>query len=239
MRLKPTDIQTFTAYFMMKAFPLLLLTSLVLAGTNCKKEAVQPPQDNDQVLYTTLRLKVVDEYSDAPVPDAVCILYGVGDGYILRLDTVISDQNGILQMEFYKFYTKVYYTITRGGYVSKIYKPFVVEPGQINDLKIPMRPFDAVVKLEVENVQAYPDTLFFNLLNGGAIGDAGNKPFLPFTSPLFLQPAEKFTAYIPALGDDAVSVFWTWNINEMASDPPFKNVVVVPTGDTLTYKITN
>lgn len=223
----------------MKTIPLLLFAGLILAGTNCKKEAEQPQQDTDQELYTTLRLKVVDEYSDDPVPGAVCTLYGADDGYSLRLDMASSDQNGLLQLKFYKFYTKVYYTINRSGYVSKIYKPHVVKPGQINDLKIPMRPFDAVAKLEVENVQAYPDTLFFNLLNGGAIGDAGNMPFLPFTSPLFLQPAEKFTAYIPALGDDAVSVFWTWNTKEMASDPPFKNLVVIPAGDTLVYKITN
>jgi len=221
----------------MKAYSFLLSAGLLLAGTQCKKETSETVVPDSNI--TTLQIKVVDLHTDAPIPGAVCSFLGSGSDFLLRLGTDTSNLNGELHLEDQEGFSKFQCEITKPGYVSKLYHKIIATPGEVNDYIIQLRPFDAVVKLEVENVQAYPDTLYFKLLNDGALTDAGKTSFLPFTPPILLQPFEKFTANIPALGNDSIKVFWTWNINETGYYLPFRNVVSVPVGDTLVYEVTN
>lgn len=211
---------------------------LLLATTQCKKTEEQIP-DTIPADSTTLQLRVVDINTDTPLAGAVCAITGVGNDYFARLDTLTTDANGFLEITFASYYTKIYYYVELSGYVSQINKPVLMNSGKVNEHKIQLRPFDAAVRLEVENLKDEPAYFFFDLVSGGTIIDAENLSFVPFNSPLLMQPFEKFTATIPALADDAVSIFWSWDFKDLNPGPPFKNVVIIPVGDTLVYKVTN
>ena len=228
---------------MMKAFPLLLLIGLLAVGVQCKKDTAEPtePREIMPADSTTLQLRVVDINTGTPLAGAVCAITGsgVGNDYFARLDTLTTDANGFLEITFASYYTKVYYYVELTGYVSQINKPVFMDPGKVNEYMIKLRPFDAAVRLEVENLKDEPAYFFFNQISGSTALDAENLSFVPFQSPLLMQPFEKFTATIPALADDAVSIFWTWDFKDLNPGPPFKNVVIIPVGDTLLYKVTN
>lgn len=220
----------------MKVLQLGLLTCLCFVNIFCSKEEdVVTIQDR----LPKLRFEVTDAVTGLPVHEAAIELFGAGAGYIEKVDSILIDTTGILDLPLKKYYSTIVYHLRAPGYVPKIQKQEEVKRGEINTFKIQMRPFNAVVRLEVENIRPEPDTFFFNLINGAVILDAGELTFLPFSSPLFFQPYEKFTADIPALADDAVSIFWTWNGLEPGPVPPFKDVVIIPLGDTLIYKVTN
>jgi len=228
----------------MKKFHLFLIAGLLLTLVQCKKadeEVIPDPPGNTAQDTTILKIRVVDLNTDTPLAGAVCAITGtgVGNDYFARLDTLTTDANGFLEITFASYYTKIYYYVELSGYVSQINKPVLMNPGKINEHKIQVRPFDAAVKLEVENLKDEPAYFFFNLVSGGTIIDAENLSFVPFNSPLLMQPFEKFTATIPALADDAVSIFWSWDFKDLNPGPPFKNVVIIPVGDTLVYKVTN
>lgn len=214
-------------------FPALLLLTM-LAGTRCKKDA-------ESVSY--LHITFVDGKTDAPIDrvnwSATFFDPVTGTSYTNERQT---GPDGKLSLEIKEGIILSSLFAYREGYGSSYNYNYGFNfiPGGATDMKINMYRYDCTIQLELKNSKAVPDSVNVRLGNGLLFSSNGLAfDQFPYGLPFNVNPFETQTYFIPAVSDDPVSFFWSWNAEEWSADLPLKDVKILAENDTLIYTISN
>lgn len=213
----------------------LLLCSilLLLLTIHCKKK-------EDESSATTVQFRVTDYKTQQPLAGVIFSIFSASSNTVTHLGTDTSSSGGIVKVQLDSVKPPFFFNMTKANYVPRQFNNLEIKLDLPNEGNISMRRFDAVVRLEATNLHDTPDSLFFDLKNGGVIESIGEyAQQFPIVNPLALQPHQTLILNIPALGDDPATIRWSWDPATSISNIPFKSVVIPVAGDTLVYKVTN
>lgn len=217
---------------MQKVNLILPFTLFLMTTFACRKNNPNP---------TTIDLTVLNYETNEPV-EGVEVNTGLFLGVSGRPEYVDgqTDANGKLLIDVTNGAKAIDFRFKKPGFAAK-YTDFInILSDENNPVKMLMVHYNCTFQLEVTNTKPVTDSLRFKLSSGKIVACNGpSADQFPEGWPIIMQPMTQKTFYIPTIGDDAISVYWTWDYIDVTRTPPFKKVFISPVGDTIVYSVSN